>query len=279
MDNFNKGFTQLPHKVLNILPLLNLTGRQQKLVFLIIRLTYGCNKRWAKLKLSDLQVINIAPPHARKIIDSLVSKILILKNGKTKEYRLNEEYLASEVTKQVNSKLEQLRDLVKRQLAKDSYQISNKEVTKLVRVGLPKEKNLGYQNSKNEGLPYREVSDSKHHDFVTPKDILNKELNKEIESSNIADNSFKGRSKTSKKVNPAYFAPSNEVEFAAKTAWEQIEPNNPDSFGFYLWAIKQELPSSKFFEFASEIKADPTIKNKGAVFNNKVREYLGVTNA
>lgn len=279
MENFYKGFTRLPHKIGNILPLLDLTARQRRVVDLIIRLTYGCQKRWAKLNLADLQVVGIAPPHAGKVIDGSLSKSIIVQNGKTKEYRLNEDYLTSEVTNKVSFKLEKLRNLVKRQLAKDSYQTGNKEVTEQVTEELPKEEDLAYQSSNDKELPDWEVSDSKQHGFSTPKDILNKELKKEIDSSKIADNSFRVGSVTSKKVDPTYFAPSNETEYAAKTAWEQIEPDNPDSFGFYLWAMKQGLSSSKFFEFSSEIKADSTIKNKGAVFNNKIREYLGVSNA
>lgn len=273
MEEFTKGFTRVLHKIDNILPLINLNKREYKVVLLIIRLTYGCQRRWAKLKLADLQIVGIAPPHARKVIEDLLFKSIIVQNGQTKEFRLNEEYLASEVTKKVSFKLEKLRTLVGRHLTKKSYQISNKNVTNVVTNPLPKEEVFGYQTGNNEGLPKREILSSQEHDFSTPKDILNKELNKDIESSIAVKNPYKQSEQV--RVNPEFFAPSNETEYAAKTAWEQLEPNNPGSFGFYLWAIKQGLPAQKFYEFASEIKQNPIIKNKGAVFNKKVRDYLG----
>lgn len=275
MEEFTKGFTQIPHKIDNILPLMNLNKRGYKVVLLIIRLTYGCQRRWAKLNLADLQVVGIAPPHARKVIEGLLSKSVIVQNGKTKEYRLDEDYLASEVTQKVTFKLEKLRSLIKRQLAKDSYQTGNKRVAELVTAGLPEGEDLGYQNSNDERLPNRKVLPSKEHDFSTPKDILNKELNIRIDSNkNIAIKNSSKRSEQVRKANPEFFSPSNETEYAAKTAWEQIEPENKDSFGFYLWAIKQGVSASKFFELASEIKTDPNIKKKGAVFNKKVMDYL-----
>lgn len=274
MENFSKGYTQVPHKIGNILPLIDLTARQKRVVDLVIRLTYGCQKRWAKLRFSDLQIVNIAPSHAGNIMFSLLKQKIIIQNGTTKEYRLNEEYLSSEVTKNVSFQLEKLRTLIGKQLDKRGYQIGKQKVTKEVTDILPEEKDLSYQNGNDEGLPKREDSDLKRPEFTTPKDILNKELKKEIDSGNIADDSFKGSSIIHKRINPEFFAPTNDLEYAAKTAWEQIEPENPDSFGFYLWAMKQGLPADKFFEFSSEIKDDMKIKNKGAVFNKKVQDYL-----
>lgn len=278
MENFSKGYTQVPHKIGNILPLIDLTARQKRVVDLVIRLTYGCQKRYAKLRFSDLKVVNIAPSHAGNIMFSLLKQKIIIQNGTTKEYRLNEEYLSSEVTKNVSSQLEELRTLIGKQLDKRGYQIGKQKVTREATDILPEEKDLTYQNSNDKGLPKREDSDLKQPDFTTPKDILNKELKKEIDSSNIADNSFKGRPMTNKNADPEFFVPTNDLEYAAKVAWEQIEPENPDSFGFYLWAMKQGLPADKFFEFSSEIKDDPKIKNKGAVFNKKVQDYLEYSN-
>ncbi len=113
---------------------------------------------------------------------------------------------------------------------------------------------------------------------LTPEDNITEsnkvEENKsEYKENNIAvKNTSKGREII--KVNPKTFSPLNEKDQAALEAWNKIEPNNPDSFSFYLWAVKQEIPLSKIYEFTSEIKQDSSIENKGAVFNKKIASYL-----
>jgi len=76
-------------------------------------------------------------------------------------------------------------------------------------------------------------------------------------------------------INPKTFEPQNEGEVAAKEAWEQLEPNNPYAFqSTYLKALEEGLPTTLFYEYTSQIKQDPSIKNPGAVFNKKVEDYL-----
>ncbi len=273
MDNFNKGHTQLPHKLGNVLLLIDLTEREQKVIYLLIRLTYGCQKRWAKLKFADLKVVGIDPPHVREVIEPLLAKEIVAQNGKTKEFRVNEEYLCSKVTEKVTNRLAKLGKLVGKQLKKN-YQNSNQKVTEIVTTPLPKKEVSGYQNSNVEGLPRKEDLNSDNNDFATPKDILNKKLNKPIDKGFIGGNNSFKRSEQIRRVNPQFFPPQNETEYAAKYAWEQIEPDNPDSFRFYIWAVKQGLPTQKFYDFAAEIKNDRRIENKGAVFVTKVKKYL-----
>lgn len=80
---------------------------------------------------------------------------------------------------------------------------------------------------------------------------------------------------TSSLINPKSFEPNNEGEAAAFETWKQLEPNNPFALQrTYLAACHKGLPTNKFYEFASEIKQDASIKNKGAVFNKKVEQYL-----
>lgn len=273
-DNFGRGHTQVPHKIGNLLPLLGLNGRAYRVVSLIIRLTYGCQRRWAKLKYADLQVVGIAAPHAHAVIDSLISKSIITQNGTTKEYRLNEEYLSSEVTKTVSPELEKLRSLVGRQLKKQSYQSSNQDVAKSVTEALPKEENLGYQSSNDKGLLDREVTASNNSGFVSLKDNLNKKINKSIDKEFIGNTSSREGSEYKQKVNPYAFFPMDERAVEAKNAWLQLEPDKMESFDFYLWAVEQDLPASKFREFTQDIKADRKIRNKGAAFVTRVKEYL-----
>ena len=76
-------------------------------------------------------------------------------------------------------------------------------------------------------------------------------------------------------VDPRTFQPSNEGEVAAWEAWNQLEHTNLMAFKVtYLTALNKGLPAEKFYQFVSEIKQDNTIKNPGAVFNNKVQAYL-----
>lgn len=78
-------------------------------------------------------------------------------------------------------------------------------------------------------------------------------------------------------ANPKTFQPTTEGEVAALEAWDQLEHFNPMAFQVtYLTALHKGLPPDKFYQFVSEIKQDPTIQNAGAVFNQKVKDYLHI---
>ncbi|GEM_PF-2554044 len=66
-DNFSKGHTQIPHWLFQCLLLLNLSKRELKVVLLIIRLTYGCQKKWAKIIQRDLRIIGVGETHAQEV--------------------------------------------------------------------------------------------------------------------------------------------------------------------------------------------------------------------
>ena len=100
------------------------------------------------------------------------------------------------------------------------------------------------------------------------------EVNK---SEEVADNDLFDtvRKKSPRIMFPKDFEPRNELELAALEAWRELEPNNQFAFmPTYLGAIKKGLPATIFYQFASEIKQDATIREKGKVFNAKVKEYL-----
>jgi hypothetical protein len=118
------------------------------------------------------------------------------------------------------------------------------------------------------------------HEIITPSPQLNisesnlNEVNKsEVNESNVADkSSYKGNGDM---VNPKTFKPSSDGELAALEAWKKLEPENPVAFKItYLHALSNGLPSSIFYLFTSEIRQDNTIKNPGAVFNKKVKDYF-----
>ena len=71
------------------------------------------------------------------------------------------------------------------------------------------------------------------------------------------------------------FQPSNEGEYAALEAFKKLEPNNQKSLRTtYLAALKKGVPAHVLWRFTSEVRQDPTIKNQGAVFNAKVKDWL-----
>jgi len=99
------------------------------------------------------------------------------------------------------------------------------------------------------------------------------EVNKS-ESNEIvnADKPYKGNGI---KVHPRDFNPTTEGEVAAFEAWKKLEPDAPWSLGStYLHAHRRGLPTNLFYQFASEIRQDNSVKKPGAVFNKKVEEYL-----
>lgn len=76
-------------------------------------------------------------------------------------------------------------------------------------------------------------------------------------------------------IDPTTFIPNNSGESAAYEAWKRLEPDNSLAFHTtYMWALNKGLPESLFFEYTSEISQDKNIKNKGAVFLKKVKDYF-----
>lgn len=86
------------------------------------------------------------------------------------------------------------------------------------------------------------------------------------------ENPFRGNGVS---VNPKTFEPKTESESAAFEAWRTLEPYNPLALATtYLWALKNGLPPDIFYQFVSEIKDDPNIRNKGALFRVKAEDYF-----
>lgn len=120
------------------------------------------------------------------------------------------------------------------------------------------------QPDDNQKAPQSNISESNQIE-VNKSEYNNNEL--------IADkNSSKNRAGV---INPKTFDPKSEGELAAKEAWDKLESYNPLAFNTtYLKALQRGLPTNLFYQFVSEIKQDPTIENKGAVFNKKVNDYF-----
>ena len=95
---------------------------------------------------------------------------------------------------------------------------------------------------------------------------VNKEEVKKSELNLIADKSF---------TDPNDYPVSNPDEYAALEAWKKLEPDNKSAFfTTYLPAVRKGIKADSFYRFASEIHQDKTIKNKGSVFQSKVKSII-----
>lgn len=85
-DNFSKGHTQIPHWLFHCLLLMDLSERDWKVTMLLIRLTLGCQKRWAKLRQCDLKAVGIKENHAKEVLIRLLEQKVIVLNEKINAY-------------------------------------------------------------------------------------------------------------------------------------------------------------------------------------------------
>lgn len=266
-DNFSKGHTQIPHWLFHCLLLMDLSERDWKVTMLLIRLTFGCQKKWVKLRQCDLKSVGINENHAKEVLIRLLDAKIIVLNEKINAYAVNEE-----LPNLGSLHYEPLRTLVTKQLVKtESSQNGNSKLPEIGSNTFPQEEASTSQNGKITPFPNRELSISDNKGFATPKDIL--KINKysdtySVAINNTAQNEFQV-------IAPKGFQPTNEGEAAAYEAWNQLEHNNPLAFSTtYYAAYKKGLPATLFYQFISEIKQDETIKNRGAVFNSKAKSYF-----
>lgn len=171
--NLDYQFIPFPNNIFDLIIVNGLNKRELAFVLLVARLTYGCkNAQWAKIKFCDLIIVNISQSHAKEVVESVLAKKIVTQNEKTKKYRINEDYIRSEVPKMVNPQCEKLVKLVGRQLNLSSSQNGNENVTKLVTNALPKEEETTSQKSKINPFPKQEVPRLNDASFTHVKDSL-----------------------------------------------------------------------------------------------------------
>lgn len=253
------GFTGIPHSVLDGLVLMGLSKREMVLSLLVARLTYGCHRQWAALKQADLVVIGVSASHAKEVISTATANGALVQNGKTGEYKLGELYVGETANSQ------RLRKLIGKHIAPSASQNSNPKVTEQVTDNLPKKEDATSQNGNPNDFPKRELSRSDKGIVPQPKDSDKDKYKETDKDSPIANKKY---------PNPNTFKPNNAAQEAALYAWKTLEPNQPDSFSVYLKFVKNGLSSDIIYRITSEIKQDPTVRNKGALFNTKAYEYL-----
>ncbi len=91
------GFTAISNEILKVLIRQNISGQEFRMVFLILRKTYGFNKKEDFISLSQMaKSLKISHIRCSQIINSLqLRKIITLTqnlNGIGKEYRFNKDY-------------------------------------------------------------------------------------------------------------------------------------------------------------------------------------------
>ena len=75
------GFTKIANELLDAILLFDFSERQYKIVFAIIRKTYGYNKKHDDISLSQLSAITkITNNHVSAIVSKLVEMNVIIKN-------------------------------------------------------------------------------------------------------------------------------------------------------------------------------------------------------
>lgn len=258
MNNENtaiKGNLWLPNRITNILPFLDLTGRQWQVVWLIIRLTYGCGGRWAKLRLANFTVVNISPTHIRQVINPLIKDNIIIWEPKEHKFRINEEGLTLKLTTLGTSNLEQLKTLIGKHLKKKTSQKGNTNIPKEGSKSFPKEEDTPSQNGNNI-----------KHDAASLKEIIKSSNKYKVKSE--SRNSLRN-----KKFNPEFFVPKSDSEQFAFELWNDLEPDNPESF-YYYKKVSRQLDFGLLLEIKNEVLRNTAIKNKGAGFVMKVEPYL-----
>jgi len=78
-----EAFVMFNHSLYHALLIDALTMRELKTALLILRLTIGCQKKWAEVIQADFMIIGIKASHAKEILTRMLDKHLLLQNEKT----------------------------------------------------------------------------------------------------------------------------------------------------------------------------------------------------
>lgn len=124
------------------------TKRQRKVLDLILRLSWGCNKKFAIIpRLSDFEIVGVGKTHISVELRWLQeSKVIYIDQS---QYSFNKDFDQWQVSRVMPFTPDRLKKLISLNLH-SSYQIGNSvpsEVTKTVTPKLPKQELSGYLNS------------------------------------------------------------------------------------------------------------------------------------
>lgn len=169
---------RVAHSINEAIMLRDFTKRQRKVLDLILRLSWGCNKKTATIpRRRDFGAVGIGETHITNELSWLMdSKVITADSG---EYSFNKDFDQWQVSRVKPYLPEKLTELVRLNL-NGTYQngkLPEKELTKTVSKNLPKQEVSTYQNSK---FPTP--------DLASPKERLNKI--KESNDDNRIDNNL-----------------------------------------------------------------------------------------
>lgn len=266
-----EAFVMLNHSLYHALLIDALTMRELKTALLILRLTIGCQKKWAKVIQADFMIIGIKASHAKEILTRMLDKHLLLQNEKTGELRLNDKYF--QMTEKKIKKLERLSHLIGKQIYQTSLN-GNSLLPKQGTSDFPIEEPTTSQSGNIQGFPKEEVFALDNFNYSTPKDNDKNNIKHNIKENNVTIDSYK---RVINKVDPRKFVPQTVAQECALEAWKTIEPDKPDSFNFYLWSAHKGLPPDMFDEFTNDVLTFG-YENPGAMFVTKVKAYLEQNN-
>lgn len=248
-----EGFTMIPHSVFDWLLTIELSKREQNVVWLVVRLQYGCPKYFgAQFRQADLVAVGIHPSHAKKVIRSLIDKKVLV-------YRQEfNRYVLGEPRRKNNDASFRLRQLIHT----NSYRKSNDKVTVSATTQLPNKQVKTYQKSNSEKLPKQQLNRYSKNEIHDAKD---NEIKVKIGKRIKVAGQF---------IDLATFSPRNEKEVVAFETWQMLEHENPKRLGFYLNLATTGLSVDDFDRIRTEVMNDQDVSNRSKLFSQKAVECI-----
>ena len=114
-------FTRVPNKLLEAILATDFTKRQQKIIFMIIRLSYGCGKGYALLRPSDFIVAGVHRNNIKKELEQLAAAGVITVEGR--QIAMNKNYRSWQLSPIDSGN--RFRDILYRNLAQNNKTISS----------------------------------------------------------------------------------------------------------------------------------------------------------
>lgn len=179
-------FTRLSNELYEAIMTTDFSKRQRNILDLVIRMSYGCGKKFAILRPSDFELVGVRKGHVKQELNYLAqSKVLIVDGERV---QLNKNYDQWRVSLVTCFNQDKFKELIKRNISAPQVTEMVTEVTEMVtdiEDELPKQELSSYQNGNQPvtemvtdiaSQPYSDKASS------DPKDILKK--NKDINNDN-----------------------------------------------------------------------------------------------
>jgi hypothetical protein len=137
----------------------------------------------------------------------------------------------------------------------------------------PKKEYESYQKGNNNQSYNKDFQTQSNSNTSTDKDNDTKNIGKDTKI--VFGTPSKGGYAEKFHFYPASYTPKDTDEEKAFETWKTIEPENPDSFGYYRYCIvEKQVPYDVIDPLVREIQSNPNIRHKGKFFVSKIEEYL-----